>query len=113
MPKERTYFVGGFRRKDVFELACLLLDLGLAIQRKAVSEKTFRQAVTANDVRGPLSSARGERNNYAAISDGDTGRLQSVMAGIHKSFVIVRLGRMRRRRDQFHVAHFVYGNAYW
>jgi len=38
MPKERADFVGRFRRQYVLELACLLLDLRLAVHRQAVGE---------------------------------------------------------------------------
>ena len=75
MPKERADFVGGFRREDVLELARLLLDFGLAVQREAVSEQTFREAVPANDVGGALPATRSQRNNYAAVADRDAGRL--------------------------------------
>ena len=51
---------GSFLREDVFELAGLLLDLGLAVEGQAVSEQALGQAMTANNVGGALASADGE-----------------------------------------------------
>src|ERR1700688_878961 len=68
MSEEGAYLVGGFRREDVFELAGLLLDFGLAIQRQAVSEETFRQTMAANNIGGPLPSAGGKFHDHAAVA---------------------------------------------
>jgi len=69
MPEERADLVGRFRRKNVLELACLLLDLAFAVHGETVGEQAFRQAMAPNNARGPLASARREFDNDAAIAD--------------------------------------------
>src|SRR3984957_431338 len=95
MSEEAADLVGGFRRQDVFELAGLLLDFGLAIQGQAVSEETFGQTMPANDIGRPLSSTGSKFHDHAAVAGRYSSRFKRVVAGIHERFVIVRLRRMR------------------
>ena len=69
MSEKRADFIRGFRGKNVFELAGLLFNFGLAVQSQAVGEKTLRQSMTANDVGGALPSAWRQFDNHAAIAD--------------------------------------------
>src|ERR1700693_1688734 len=95
MPEEAADLVVSFRREDVFELAGLLLDFGLAVQRQAVSEETFRQTMAANDVGSPMPSAGGKFHDHAAVAGRYFCRFERVVAGIHEWFVIVSLRRVR------------------
>ena len=61
MAEERADFVGGFRRKDVLELAGLLFDFGFAVHGQAVSEEALGQAVAADDAAGAVASAARSR----------------------------------------------------
>ena len=75
MPKERADFIGSLVRQDVLELAGLLLDLRLAVERKAVGEQALRQPMAADNVRGALAPTRGELDDRASIASGDAGGL--------------------------------------
>jgi hypothetical protein len=55
MSKEGADFIGRFGRKNVLELAGLLLDFRFAVERQAISKKALREAVTANDISRSLS----------------------------------------------------------
>jgi hypothetical protein len=68
MAKECAYFVGGFGRKNVFELAGLLFDFGFAVHGEAVGEQALGEAVTANNIRGALTAAGREFHDHAAIA---------------------------------------------
>src|SRR5207237_8225638 len=104
MSQEGANLVGGFRRKNVFELARLLFDFSFAVEREAVSEQAFSQAVTSNDIGGALASAWSQLNHHAAVTNGNSRRLQRVMTGIYNTIVIVRFGWMWRGPDQSHLA---------
>lgn len=69
MPEERADLVGRFRRKNVLELACLLLDLAFAIHGETVGEQAFRQTMAPNNAGGTLAAERSEFDNHAAIAD--------------------------------------------
>ena len=71
VPEERADLIRGFGREDVFELAGLLFDLCLALQRQTVGEKPLRQTMTANNVGSALAAAFGQFHDHAAISGGD------------------------------------------
>ena len=57
MPEEGADFVGRFRRKNVLELAGLLLDLRFAVHRQAVGEEPLGQPMPSNNAAGPLAAA--------------------------------------------------------
>src|SRR5882724_12370160 len=57
MTQERTDFIRGFLRKNVFELAGLLGNLGLVLHVQAVGKESFGQPVPADNVSSPLPSA--------------------------------------------------------
>ncbi len=67
MTQKRADLIRGFGRKDVFELARLLLDLRLAIQSQAVGKQPLRKPVPADDVGRALAPARCKLDNHAAI----------------------------------------------
>ena len=71
MAEEGADLVGGFGRKDVLELAGLLLDFGLAVHGQAVGEQALGQAMAADDVGGALAAAGGEFDDQAAVADRD------------------------------------------
>src|SRR5579863_1814173 len=110
--QKRANLVGGFGGEDVLELAGLLLDLGLAVHGKAVGEQAFRQSVATDDVGGALTAAGRELHDQAAIADGDSGWLESVVARIHKRLVVVGLGGMWLRGDQAQRRHLFHCDAY-
>src|SRR5438876_11897144 len=74
MSKKCADLVGRFRGKNVLELARLLLDLRLAVERQAVSEQTFGEPVTANNVGCSLPPTRREGDYKAPVTDRDAGR---------------------------------------
>jgi hypothetical protein len=53
----------------MLELAGLLLDFGFAIHGERIGEQTLGQTMTANDVGGPLVSARREFNDRLSITN--------------------------------------------
>src|SRR5580692_2108463 len=69
--QECADFIGGFGRKNVLELAGLLLDFGFAVHGEAVGEQALSQTVTANDVGGALTAAGREFNDHAAVAGRD------------------------------------------
>src|SRR5271166_370781 len=112
MAQKCAYFVGGFGREDVLELARLLLDFGLAVHGEAVGEQALGQTVAADNVCGALTAAGGELDDEAAVAGRNPARLQGIVAGIDERLVIVGFGRMRSRREQTQVNHFLYCDAY-
>src|SRR5208337_3004947 len=68
MPKECTNLVRRFRRKNVLELASLLLDLRLAIHGQAVSKQALRQPVTPDDASRSFAAPRREFHNQCPIA---------------------------------------------
>ena len=68
MPKERADFVSSFRRKNMLELAGLLLDLGLTVQRQAIGKKSLGQPMSANHIRRALSASWREFDDHAAFA---------------------------------------------
>src|SRR4051812_39369257 len=60
MPQKRADAVGSFRRKNVLELASLLLDLGLIFYVQSFDEQPFGQSVTADHVLCALAAALGK-----------------------------------------------------
>src|SRR2546426_5229903 len=105
MTQKRADLIRGFGRKDVLELARLLLDLRIAIQGRAVGKQRLRKPVPADDVGGALAPARRKLDNHAAVTDRNRSRFQSVMAWIYERLVIVRLQGMRRSRYESHLRH--------
>src|SRR5271155_5069895 len=97
VPEEGADLVGSFQRKDVLELAGLLLDLRFAVHCQTVSKQALSQAVPADDAARPFAAAGREFHNQSAIADGGSDRLERIMTGIHKRFVIVGMWWMRRR----------------
>ena len=97
MPEERADLVRRFRRQDVFELASLLLNFGLAVHGQRIGKEALREAVAANDVGGAFAPVDSELNDCRSVADRDAARFESVVAGIHERLVIVRHRRMRRR----------------
>ena len=95
MAEECADFVGGFRRQDVFELAGLLLDFGLAVHGQRIGKEAFCQTMTPDNVGGALVSTWRELDDGGAIASRNTGRLERVMAGIDERLVIVGFGWMR------------------
>jgi len=69
MAQKGADLVRSFGRKDVLELAGLLLDFSFAVHGETVSEETLGQAMPADDTAGALASARGEFDNHRAITD--------------------------------------------
>ena len=67
MSKKGTDFICRFRRKDMFELAGLLLDFRFAVHGQAVGKKALSQAVAADDTAGPFPTARRELHNHGPI----------------------------------------------
>jgi len=105
MSEECADLVGGTRGKDVFELAGLLLNLGLAVQRQTVGKKALRQPMAADDVSGALSPPERQFNDHAAIANRDSGRLERVMTRIYENSVVVRLGRVWTSCKETKVGH--------
>src|ERR1700690_1043884 len=68
--QECAYLVGGFGRKNVLELARLLLDFGLAVHGEAVGKEAFSQAVAADNIGGALTARLGEFGDYVAVPGG-------------------------------------------
>ena len=68
MPQERADLVGGFRRKNMLELAGLLLNLGLAVQRQAISKKPLGETMAANHVRCALPASWREFHDQASFA---------------------------------------------
>ena len=66
--QECAYFVGGFGRKNVFELAGLLFNFRFAVHGETVGEEALGEAVTANNIRGALTPAGREFYDHAAIA---------------------------------------------
>ena len=56
--EEGADFVRRFRRQDVFELACLLLNFRLRLERQAVGEQPLCQPMASDNVAGTHASAR-------------------------------------------------------
>ena len=98
--KESADLVSRFGRKDVLELAGLLLDLGFAVHGQAIGKQSLRQAVTADDAAGAFAAARREFHDQRAIAKRRGHRLKRIVAGIHERLVIVRMRRMRRGNHQ-------------
>src|SRR5207245_6210348 len=96
MTQKRADLIRGFGRKDVFELARLLLDLRLAIQSQAVGKQPLRKPVPADDVGRALAPARRKLDNHAAVTDRNRSAFQSAVAWIQKPIGIVAFRRMRR-----------------
>src|SRR5437870_13479681 len=91
MTQKRADLIRGFGRKDVFELARLLLDLGLAILSQAVGKQPLRLPVSANDVGGALARTWCELYDYAAVADRKRSCFHAVMAWFHNRLVVVCL----------------------
>ena len=68
VPEEGADLVSRFGRKDVLELAGLLLDLGFAVHGQAVGKQSLSQAVTADDAAGAFAAARSEFHDQSAIA---------------------------------------------
>lgn len=75
MSEESADLVRSLVRQDVLELAGLLLDFRLAVERKAVSEQAFGKSMPANNVRSALAPPRGEFDYRASIAGGNAGGL--------------------------------------
>jgi len=71
MSEESADLVRSLVRQDVLELAGLLLDFRLAVERKAVSEQAFRKSMSSDNVRGALAPARGEFDDRTPIAGGN------------------------------------------
>jgi hypothetical protein len=67
MAEEGADLVGCLGRQDVFELAGLLLDLGLAVHGEAVGEEALGEAVTADNAAGALASPWRQFDDQGAI----------------------------------------------
>jgi hypothetical protein len=52
----------------MFELAGLLLNLGLTIQRQAIGKKSLGETMAANHVRRALSASWREFDDHAAFA---------------------------------------------
>src|SRR6266498_3977257 len=89
----------------MLELARLLLDFRLAVERKTVGKQSLGESVTPDDVSCPMASAIREVDHETTVANGNTRRLQRVVAWIHEWFVVLGLGRMRHGRNQPHLAH--------
>src|ERR1700722_13673892 len=61
--EERANLVRRFRRKNVFELASLLLDLRFTVKGKAVGKKPPREPVPPDNAASALAPARSELDN--------------------------------------------------
>ena len=96
--EEGADLVGGFGRKDVLELAGLLLDFAFAVHGERISKQALGQAMAADDVGRALVSTGSEFDDGGTVADGNAGRLQRVVARIHEGLVMMRFGRMRARR---------------
>src|SRR6266849_1212427 len=113
MPQKSANLLCRFRRKNVLELASLLLDLRLALERQTVGKQPLGQAMPPNNVSSSLASPRSQFHNHASVAHGKPRRLQRVVARIHERLVIVRFRRMRRSLDQPHLPHLVHRQAHW
>ena len=65
--EECADFVRSLRRKNMLELAGLLLDFGLAVHSQTVSEEPLRQPVPSDDAAGIFSSAGCKLNDQGSI----------------------------------------------
>src|SRR5580658_652438 len=106
MSEKGAYLVRRFRRKDVFELAGLLLDFRFAVHGQAVSKKALGEAMSTNDAACPLAPAGRKLHDQRAIADRSGHRFERIVAGIDERLVIVRVRRMRCREHQSHLNHF-------
>src|SRR5277367_5846208 len=111
MSEEGADFVGSFGRKDVLELASLLLDFAFTVHGEAVGEQTFGQAMAANDADGAFATAGGEFDDKAAVTYGRSRWFECIMAGIDEGLVLVRFGWMRAGCNQAKRGHFFHGDA--
>ena len=100
MPREGADLIGRFGREDVFELAGLLLDFGLAVHGQAVGEEPFGQAMAADDVGGALASARRELDDHAAVAVETPLGFSASWHGFTNGRWSCDSGRMRLGRDQ-------------
>ena len=66
--EEGADLVGGLGGQNVFELAGLLFDFGLAVHGETVGEQAFGKAVTTDDIGGALAAAGREFDNHAAVA---------------------------------------------
>ena len=103
--EEGTYLLGGFGRKDVFELACLLLNLALVLHAEALGEEALGETVTTNNASGALTSARSEFNDHAAVGRKFPGGLERVMTGIFDGAMFVGIGAMGDEIDESALSH--------
>src|SRR5882724_6225325 len=94
MTQERTDFIRSFLRKNVFELAGLLGDLGLVLHVQAVGKEPLGQPMPPNDVSGALSSASSHLDHVAAFGCRISHRRQLFMAGIVNRLVLMNFRRM-------------------
>jgi len=60
VPEKRADLIRRFRREDVLELACLLLDFGFAVHGQAVGKQALSQPVTADNAARAFPAARRE-----------------------------------------------------
>ena len=58
MSEKRADLIGRPGRKNMFELARLLFDFGLAVHGQRIGEQAFGKAVPANDIGGTFQSTR-------------------------------------------------------
>src|SRR5215469_11274482 len=112
MAEKGADLVGSFGRENVLELASLLLDFELAVERQAVGKQALGQTVPADDVGGALPSTSRQFDHDAAIADRNPGGFQRVMTRIHEALVIVGFGWMRASKYQSHVSHLVNRQAH-
>ena len=74
MSEKRADLVGRFRRKNVLELACLLLNLAFTVHGETVGEQAFRESMAPNNATRPLAAARREFDNHVPSPiEADTG----------------------------------------
>ena len=63
MTQETANLIGSLRRENVLKLACLLLDLRLAIHRQTVCKQPLSQPMPPDNVRGLFTSTLSEFDN--------------------------------------------------
>src|SRR3954469_16727327 len=91
MPQEGADPVRSLGRKNVLELARLLLDLGLILHVQRLREQPFGEAMAPDHVRGTLPPFFGELYDEGAVSDRSPVRPDFLVAAAQDVFMVVRL----------------------
>src|SRR5271155_2633695 len=107
MTEESTNLVRSLERKDMLELAGLLLDFRFAVHCEAVGKKPFGEAMSTNDAASPFAPAGRKLYDQSTVANRSGYGFERVVARIHERLVIVRMRRMRRGEHESHLNHFL------